>query len=84
MRDSSLLKFSAHSELKTGLLVECCTGIVEVKGPNPIQARIFSGFLFTTAKIASLTATIEFYIILHPAVPIYELFITTSIIIIVG
>ena len=63
MCDSSLLKFSAHSELKTGLLVEWCTSIVEVKGSNPIQARIFSGFLFTTAKVASFTAMIYFYLL---------------------
>ena len=31
-------------------LVEHCTGITEVKGSNPLQAWIFSGFLFATAK----------------------------------
>ena len=31
-------------------LVERCTGIAEIKGSNPVQAWIFSGFLFATAK----------------------------------
>ena len=44
--------------------IERCTGIAEVKGSNPVQAWIFSGFLFATAKVASITATIFFHIIL--------------------
>ena len=44
-------------------LVERCTGIAEVKGSNPVQAWIFSGFLFATAKVASITAMISFHII---------------------
>ena len=40
-------------------LVEYCTGIAEVMGSNPIQARIFSGFNFTTAlKVVCITAMI--------------------------
>ena len=35
-----------------GRLVERCTSIVEVKGWNPVQGWIFSGFLFATAKVA--------------------------------
>ena len=31
-------------------LVERCTSIAEVKGLNPLQAWMFSGFLFATAK----------------------------------
>ena len=44
-------------------LVVHCTAIAEVKGSNPVQAGIFSGFLFTIAKIASPTAMIFFHII---------------------
>ena len=60
-------------------LVERCTGIAEVKGSNPVQAWIFSGFLSTTAKVVSKTAMISFHIIiLHHAVLIYDfhIFIT--------
>ena len=32
----------------------------------------FSGFLFATAKVASITAVIFFHIALHPTVLIYE------------
>ena len=49
-------------------LVECCSSIAEVKGLNLVQAWIFSGFLFATAKVASINAMIFFHIILHPAV----------------
>ena len=40
----------------------------------------FSGFLFATAKIASITGMIFFHIILHPAVLIndFDVFITPS------
>ena len=50
-----------------------CTGIAEVKGSNPVQAGIFfSGFLFATAKVASITAVIilHLHVILHFAVHI--------------
>ena len=30
-------------------LVEHCTGITEVKGSNPVEALIFSGFFFPIA-----------------------------------
>ena len=61
-------------------LVERCSGIAEVKGSNLVQAWIFSGFLFPTTKVASITAMIFFHIILHPAVLIYDfhIFITSS------
>ena len=36
------------------------------------QAWIFSGFLFTTAKVASITAMILFCLILHHTVPIHN------------
>ena len=40
-----------------------CTGITEVKGLNPIHAWIvFSGSLFATAKVASITVRIYFHI----------------------
>ena len=43
------------------ILVKRCTGIAEVKGSNPVQACIFSGFLFPTAKVTSITAMIFFH-----------------------
>ena len=45
-------------------LVESCAGIAEVKGSNPVQALIFSVFLFITAKVAPINAMISFHIIL--------------------
>ena len=36
------------------------------------KPEFFSGFLFATAKVASITAMIYFYIIPHPAVHIYD------------
>ena len=42
------------------LVIERCTGIAEVKGSNPVQAWIFSGFLFAAIKVASITAVIFF------------------------
>ena len=39
-------------------LVERCPGFAEVKGSNPVQPRILSGFLFETAKVTSITALI--------------------------
>ena len=44
-------------------LVERCIGIAVVKGWNPVQAWIFSDFLFATAKVASITAMIFFHTI---------------------
>ena len=58
------------------------TVIAEVKSSNPVQAWIFSGFLFATAKVASIATMIFFHIILHPAVVIYDfiyIFITSSL-----
>ena len=40
-----------------------------------IRTFFFSGFLFTTAKVASITAMIYFHITLHPAVHIYDYYI---------
>ena len=51
-------------------LVESCTGIAEIKGSNPLQHCIFSGFFLATAKIASITAMIFFHFIFHPALTI--------------
>ena len=47
---------------------------ITVSGLNPLQAwmLLFSGFLFATAKVASITAMIFFHITLHPIVLIYE------------
>ena len=47
----------------------------------PYKPEFFSGFLFATAKVASITAMIYFYIIPHPAVHIYDfcLRITSSV-----
>ena len=55
------------------------TGITAVKGSNLVQALVFSGFFFETAKFASITAMIFFHIILHPAVLTYcfHIFITS-------
>ena len=58
-----------HRNYRRNFLI---TGIVEVKVWNPVQAWIFSGFLFETLKVASITAMIFFHIILHPAVLIYD------------
>ena len=52
-----------NDQLPVGLLaqlLERCTGIAQVKGSNPVQDWIFSGFLFATAKVASITAMIFF------------------------
>ena len=38
----------------------------------PYKPEFFSGFLFATAKVASITAMIYFYIIPHPAVHTYD------------
>ena len=54
--------------------------VAEVKVLNPVQAWVFSCFLFATEKIASITAMIFFRITLHPAVIIndFHVFITPS------
>ena len=39
-------------------LVEHRTGIAEVTGSNPVEALIFSGFLFPIAEIGKFTAMI--------------------------
>ena len=44
-------------------LVERCIGIAVVKGWNLVQAWIFSGFLFATAKVASIAVMIFFHVI---------------------
>ena len=44
---------SQYDQLPVGLiaqLVEHCTGIAEVMGSNPVQAWIFSGFLFASQR----------------------------------
>jgi len=45
------------------------------------RKNFFSGFLFATAKVESITAMIYYHIILHPAVHIYDFhtFITSLI-----
>ena len=48
-----------NDQLPVGLLaqlVECCTGIAEVMGSNPVQAWIyfFQALIFTTACVVSL------------------------------
>ena len=45
----------------------------------PVQALLFSGFLFATAKVASITVKNYFHIILLPVVHIYDfhIFITS-------
>ena len=48
------------------------TGIAEVKGSNPYNPELLSGFLFATAKVAYITAMILIHIILHSAVDIYD------------
>ena len=39
---------------------------------NPVQALIFLGFLFATAKVAYITARIILHLILHSALHIYD------------
>ena len=48
----SLKKYDQYDQLSVGLiaqLVEHFTSFAEVMGSNPVQAWIFSGFLFKTA-----------------------------------
>ena len=44
----------------------------------PYKPEFFSAFLFTTAKVASLTAMIYFYIIPHPEVHVYDFHISIT------
>ena len=50
-------------------LVEHSSSITDVKGSNPTQAWIFSGLIFTTAKVVFITEKIVF-IFLISYVPI--------------
>ena len=54
-------------------LVKHRTGIAEVTGSNPVEALIFSGFLYPIALIRKLTAMIILHFHLHPQFR-YELF----------
>ena len=45
---------------------------VAKRKPENFFQIFFSGFLFATAKVASITAMIIFHLILHPAVHIYD------------
>ena len=57
--------------------IQACTRFEPLTFAIPVQLRIpykpefFSGFLFATAKFASITVMIFFHLILHPAVLIY-------------
>ena len=58
-----LLHLWVPSRYRCSTLDLCDTGaagrrIAEVKGSNPVQAWVFSGFLFATAKVAYITAMI--------------------------
>ena len=45
----------------------------------PVLACIFSGFVFATAKVSSITAMIFFHINLHPAFLIYDFHVFISL-----
>ena len=67
---------SKSNQLPVGLiaeLVECCTGIAEVTGSNPIQAWIFSGFNYTSGQKLCINAITNHVFIYFSAVQIYEL-----------
>ena len=52
-----------NDQLPVGLLaqlVERCTGIAEVMGSNPVQARIFSGLISTTSSVVLIAARISY------------------------
>ena len=54
-----------------GLLAQSlvrCTRIAEVKGANPVQAWILSGFLIATANVTSITAMSFFYLLFLTAI----------------
>ena len=70
--------FTFYGYIPVGLiaqLVEHCAGIAEVMGSNPVQARIFSGFNFTTAKVVWHNCDDQSYLHDHQfsAVQIYDL-----------
>ena len=49
-------------QLLVGLLaqlVECCTGIAEVMGSNPVQALIFSSLISATSSVVFVGARIS-------------------------
>ena len=58
----------------TAQLVEHRTGIAEVTGSNPVEALIFSGFIFPIASIGKLTAMIILHFIYLQSQFKYELF----------
>ena len=69
--------------LLVGLLVQLVTALHRYLRRQGFESRtnliFFSGFLFATAKVASMTAMIFFHMILQPAVLIYDfhLFMTS-------
>ena len=72
-KNSGLYGIRTHDLCDTGaaLYQLNCTGIAEVKDSNPVQPDFFYlGFLFATAKVASITAMIILHLILHSAVHI--------------
>ena len=55
-----------HPSWLVSLIVERCTGIAEVKGSNPVQARYsFQAFFSLPAKVVYATAMIFTHVILH-------------------
>ena len=72
--DTGALPIKLTSQLGAG------PRIAEVKGSNPVQAWVFSRFLFATAKVTYITTMTFLHIILHSAVHIYDfhIFITSS------
>ena len=72
-KNSGLYGIRTHDLCDTGVALYQlnCTGIAEVKGSNPVQPDFFYlGFLFATAKVASITAMIILHLIRHSAVHI--------------
>ena len=74
--------WNQHSDqLPVGLLAQLvnhCTGIAEIMGPNPVQAWIFfSDLIFTTAQVVLITAKIAFIFTSLSAVQIYDFLIFT-------
>ena len=59
-------------------LVEHCTGIAEVTGSNPVEALIFSGFLFAITLIGKFTVMIVLHFDLQPQFKYMNYFIYTS------
>ena len=61
--------------LPVGLVAQLVRALHRYCRGQALESRTslnFSGFLFATAKVASITAMIYFYIIPHPAVHIYD------------